>query len=267
MTDLDISLPTGIHATVLHDRDPNGQMAEAVIVWADRITDRCPQCHEPIPRVVETCPALLNGTACAGGQVEDLDQQHGCGCWLSVDWCETTLDEVAAVAATMAADRQAEIVAERDRIRRRLRGELVEAMRRLNEPLDPETPDWDAETIEDRIEEISTSSNEPGVWCEGGQWSAWDWDPGDDPGEVLIEHVEWLTTTQAADRVGRPVATFRREMSRERARGVELRAPQACWIDDRTPVYADVLVDAWRANRPGRGARTDRHTESEETPC
>jgi hypothetical protein len=186
--DLDLDLPDGIHATVLRGRDPNGTMLAVPIVWADRITDRCDQCGEPIAKVVEGCPAVLDAEACAGGQLESTDLQHGCGNWLSVDWREADIDQVTAVAKEMAADRKREIDAEHERIERRLRRDLTAAMARLSEPLDA------GETAEERADEVTTGSEiEPGIYHDADQWLAWDYDPASE-GDTITVTADEVTT-------------------------------------------------------------------------
>lgn len=62
-----------------------------------------------------------------------------------------------------------------------------------------------------------------------------------------------LYTSEAAKMAGITQASFRREASREAARGNDLHAPADLWPDPRTPLWDEVLVRAWLANRPGRG--------------
>lgn len=73
-------LPTGVHARVLRrtTRHTGGPVTVAV-VWADRTSDTCPVCGDPVPQQVD-CPVALSHT----GETESVSQQHGCGDWLPV---------------------------------------------------------------------------------------------------------------------------------------------------------------------------------------
>jgi hypothetical protein len=184
-----LALPAGTHATVLTGRDVvSGLQLAYPVVWADRPYDTCPRCGQPVARVVGQCPVMLNTGAGQGGQIQEYSQQHGCGQWLSVDWSEVpasdrlsdvTEDDVAASARTFATRLAEAITLRRERIRRRLREDLEEALGRLAEPLD------DDETEQDRARDVRTGSEvEPGVYSEGGEWVAWDYDP-DGSGDTI----------------------------------------------------------------------------------
>lgn len=198
-----IDLPEGIHAAMLTGRDVvTGEDLAYPVVWADRAYGTCPRCGQPVARIVEDCPVLLDTGAGQGGQIQELDKQHGCGEWLDVDWqevqaCEAaggiTADDVTAAAGALAAGLAAEITAERDRIRARLRADLRDALRRLAEPLEP------GETPEDRAEDAGTGSEiDPGVCVEDGKWFAWDYDPAGGP-EPIIVHASDLAPEDLRD--------------------------------------------------------------------
>lgn len=192
----ELDLPARIHATVLTGRDvTNGETLTYPVVWADRLYDTCPRCDQPVNRVVNTCPAVLDTGAGTGGQILEWDQQHGCGEWLAVSWqqvrsdaAEPTVEDVKAAADQLAATVAADLATERRRLTKQLRTELQDALTRLAEPL------ADGETAEDRRREIQTGhQGEPGVDYEPtfpgpGQtatWHAWDFDP-DGSGEAIM---------------------------------------------------------------------------------
>jgi hypothetical protein len=96
-----LELPSGTHAMVLTGRDVvTGEQLAYPVVWVDRSYCTCPRCGEPVARVVEECPVLLDTGAGQGGQIEEWSKQHGCGEWLSVDW-----EEVAATGQQADPDR------------------------------------------------------------------------------------------------------------------------------------------------------------------
>jgi len=156
-----VELPAGTHVTVLTGRDivTGGQLANTV-VWADRSYAACPRCRETIPIVVEHCPVLLNVGACSGGAIEARDLQHGCGQWLSVGWAaldnDAAAEDVLAVAEELATRRATDLTAARDHLRARLRAELANVL---------------------AADLVTGSETEPGVYCDGGTWLAWDYDP------------------------------------------------------------------------------------------
>lgn len=212
----DIRLPDGIHATLLTDRDiVTGEMLAYPVVWADRPYSDCPLCGQDIG-VEEACPVALNTGAGQGGQIEEWDKTHGCGYWLSVSWREVTApagrdttdddqedqedeevapgigeDDVLTVARELAADREQQIAAEQKKIRGKLRKELAASIARLGEPL------GDGESLEDRADEVTTGSEtEPGVYCDGGQWLAWAYEPVDsDP--ITVDASDLTTAADA----------------------------------------------------------------------
>ena len=65
-----------------------------------------------------------------------------------------------------------------------------------------------------------------------------------------------MTTAQAAALAGMTPARFRSEMTRERARGRDHRAPRDLWPDARTPLWDEVSVRAWLAARRSHPARS-----------
>lgn len=86
-----IPLPPGTHATILTGRDVvTGQQLAYPVVWADRPYTRCPRCGDAVARTVNECPVLLDVGAGQGGAIEEISQQHGCGEWLHIDWCQVT---------------------------------------------------------------------------------------------------------------------------------------------------------------------------------
>jgi len=179
----EVKLPDGIHATVLTGQDVYMRLPLAYpVVWADRPYQECPRCDQPINRTTETsCPVMLNTGSGQGGQIEEFDQQHRCGEWLPVLWQEVpvagdevTEGELAAAAQELAVRFQGAVEAERAGIRKSLRDDLAEALKRLAEPL------VSGETAEERAEEVRTGSEvEPGVRQEDGVWLAWANDPLD----------------------------------------------------------------------------------------
>lgn len=70
-----------------------------------------------------------------------------------------------------------------------------------------------------------------------------------------------LTTAAAATLAGLTPASFRREMNRARAAGVDCRLPADQWPDQRTPLWDGDQLRPWLASRPGRG-----NWKREETP-
>lgn len=209
-----LDLPRHTHAIVLTGRDVvYGTDLHRVVVWADRIYTNCPRCGERIDREVEECPVQLNAGAGPGGALMDIDQKHGCGLWLSVGYtevkpgpdvqpetcedCESngvnchlhdgpeyddevapgiTADQVYAAAKELS-DRWDHLTkTQQGQIVRDLAQDLRNALDALREPLD------DDETMEDRIEEVSSGSeHEPGVYCDDdGNWQAWEYDPATD---------------------------------------------------------------------------------------
>jgi hypothetical protein len=59
-----------------------------------------------------------------------------------------------------------------------------------------------------------------------------------------------LTTTEAADRAGMTVSTFRGAMTRLRQKGgPDLRAPRDEWVDKRTPTYDEAALSAWLGSK------------------
>jgi hypothetical protein len=187
-----LTLPAGTHAAVLTGRDVvSGEQLAYPVVWADRAYAACPLCGQPVARVVEECPVLLDTGACQGGRIEEWSKQHGCGEWLPVDWdqvpagdpvSDVTEDDVVAAARMLAARLAGAITAERGRIRERLLAELRDVLRRLAEPLE------DGETSEDRAEQVGTASEaSPGVYEEDGEWIAWDYDPAGNSETIAVD--------------------------------------------------------------------------------
>mgnify|MGYP000845345315 FL=1 len=62
----------------------------------------------------------------------------------------------------------------------------------------------------------------------------------------------YLTTSQAAERVGVPKDQFRSAMSKERKNGKEFHAPREAWTDGRTPLWDEAKVVAWAKARKKR---------------
>jgi len=180
-----VKLPPGIHAEILAGRDivTGGHLAYA-IVWADRVGDTCPQCGQPVARVIDRCPVLLDTGAGQGGAIEEWSKQHGCGEWLSVDWftaADTSGAAISLCAEALAVAHAEEIRDGRQKIRRRLERNLREALARLAEPLE------NGETAEDREHEVTTGGEvEPGVFREGSGWLAWDYDPAGDEEGITV---------------------------------------------------------------------------------
>lgn len=195
-----MQLPAGTHATVLAGRDVvTGEDLAYPVVWADRSYGACRRCAQPVAWEVD-CPVVLNVGAGQGGAIEPLSQQHGCGEWLSVDWTEldqgASEADVVAAAGRLAAGLAAEIDTARASVRAGLCRDLEGALARLAEPL------GEGETPEDRAEEVCSGSDTgPGVYCEGGRWVAWDYDPAgiyrpdaDSACDTITVTVEDLTT-------------------------------------------------------------------------
>lgn len=65
-----------------------------------------------------------------------------------------------------------------------------------------------------------------------------------------------LTTKEAALLSGIATASFRGEMTRERARGRDHRAPRDLWPDGRTPLWDESSIRTWLESR----ARSDRES-------
>ncbi len=171
VTGTDLTLPTGTHAETITGVDSDGAHVEYLIVWRDRPFDLCPRCHETVARVIDAPPVLIN-PGYVGGQLDQLDLQHGCGCWLTVHW-EQADNEIEAVeiAARMAVDLQAEIERARRTMLADLRSNLTDALALLADGVDPD--------------DVTTGSEvHPGVYREGGRWLAWDFDP-DGSGDTI----------------------------------------------------------------------------------
>lgn len=65
-----------------------------------------------------------------------------------------------------------------------------------------------------------------------------------------------ITTKEAAELAGLLPASFRGEMTRERARGRDHRAPRDLWPDGRTPLWDESSIHTWLEGR----ARSDRES-------
>lgn len=201
-----LTLPPHIHAEVLTGRDVlSGEHLAYPVIWADRITDTCDRCHEPIPRE-EPCPVLLDSGAGQGGLIEEISQQHVCGEWLSVDWREVKVDldapeavaRIEAAAWELAAERTAEIETATGRLRRSLERDLARALKHLGEPLDGDTPD-------DRLYDVTTGSEtEPGVYLDETdfQWVAWDYEPNGGEGDAIRVTADTVSYAQAGSMLG-----------------------------------------------------------------
>lgn len=196
-----LSLPPHIHAEILTGHDVvSGEQLAYPVIWADRITDTCGRCHEPIPRE-EPCPVLLDSGAGQGGLIEEISQQHVCGEWLSVDWREVKVDldapdavaRIEAAAWELATERTAEIETATGRLRRSLERDLARALKHLGEPLDGDTPD-------ERLYDVTTGSEtEPGVYLDetDGEWVAWDYEPDGGEGDVIRVTADTVSYAQA----------------------------------------------------------------------
>lgn len=182
-----LELPAGTHAAVLRDVGNSGPYPPQIVVWTDRPYQACPLCRQPVQPDMSGHPLQLNGWF-----VEPFSQQHGCGQWLDFRWevvagtgdgGQETADDVLRLAEELAGALEESSGHEREQTRRRLRGELGAALERLAEPLE------EGQTPQDRAEEVRTgSASDPGVYCDGGQWLAWDYGPGD--AEDLVEVFE-----------------------------------------------------------------------------
>ena len=62
-----------------------------------------------------------------------------------------------------------------------------------------------------------------------------------------------VNTTEAAEVCGLTPAGFRREMSRQRAKGVDLRTPAGTWAYRDRPEWDEARLQEWVATRPGKG--------------
>jgi hypothetical protein len=182
-----LDLPRGTHAAVLSGRDVvTGERLAYPVVWADRPYDTCPGCGQPVNRVVERCPVVLNPGAAQGGRIEEWDKQHGCGQWLSVAWQrvggrsgETTEQDILDAAGQLADVLAEQVDAAYTRLKARLSADLAEALERLAGPL------RDGETHDERVEQLRTGSQiEPGIDIDQGTWLAWDYHP-DGSGDVV----------------------------------------------------------------------------------
>ncbi len=195
-----LDLPRHTHAAVLTGRDRvTGIDLHYVIVWADRVYDRCPQCRQSINREVTDCPVILDPVA--GGILMDTNQQHGCGLWLTVGYtevrpgpadqgetCDDMVAPAVAVAQVLAAAEELSkrwnpvAAAQRAQIEEDLRLDLRNTLAALAEPL------VDDETLDDRIEDVTSGSEtEPGVYCDDeGNWLAWEYDPSTDGETITI---------------------------------------------------------------------------------
>ena len=223
------TLPPGVHYTTLTDRDAvTGGTLTRGIVWTDRPYDRCPQCHEPCRREIDTCPVNLNGGAYQGGRLEEWSQQHGCGQWLAVLWeevagtgedGEVTDDDINSAAAAAAEWLREAIDGERQRLRQSLTEDLALTLQRLAEPLDED------ETAEDRAEDVRTGHEaSPGVYLDGDRWVAWDYDPdgsGDPVTVTATDVLSWASARLAAARAGQQqvMPTVRAAIRAARAEG------------------------------------------------
>lgn len=58
-----------------------------------------------------------------------------------------------------------------------------------------------------------------------------------------------MTTAQAAALCGMAPSTFRKAMTRARAKGVDLRRPADQWPDQRTPTWDPARLREWLAAR------------------
>jgi hypothetical protein len=154
------AVPTGIHASVLTGRDPFQTLVERIVVWADRLPGPCTRCGEPVGE--HGIPVMLNGKATLGGELEPYDLKHGCGEWIGQTWVEVdSVDAIPAAAAEMARDRQDQLDAATDRIRRQLVTDLRAALGRLADGAEPG--------------DITTGSDgTPGIYHDSDDgWVAW----------------------------------------------------------------------------------------------
>lgn len=208
----DLTLPARIQARALHTITANHTAAAVVALWGPAPL-HCPGCGRDDSRPDDGCPIGLNPSM---GEVQAWASQHSCGCWWGSPWEAVRVvdfwgladpDRTADVemdlldAINVAAAALAEQVNQRDAelaeaCRNRLLADLTEALLRLargEDPLDVSTGD-DAE---------------PGVWCDRGNWEAWDYDPTSNADEwptdtiaVTVEDIddpELAATVERAD--------------------------------------------------------------------
>ncbi|MFE6274087.1 hypothetical protein ACFVQ9_35460 [Streptomyces goshikiensis] len=178
-------MPEHVSGVVLRT-EHNGCVFERVVMWADRPTAECPNCHQPVS-VTPDCPVALDGL-----EWHDLDQQHGCGRWLEVDSVVLPVEGSSPSAARMTAAGAELLAAWHERqtkavlaVEHRLRSDLRTALDGLRTPL------GDGESREEREEQATTGDEvTPGVYRELDGWVAWDHDPrgGDDP--LLVREAE-----------------------------------------------------------------------------
>ena len=177
-----VELPEGIYATVLAD-DLGAPWGPEIVVWGDRWYNTCPTCDEEVTQSMEDdCPVTLKQ-----GDFLGCNQEHRCGDWLSVLWegvgsgLRATGADVLCVARAIEQDRDDRQEADRERVRKQVRTDLANAVRRLAEPLRP------GETKEDREAEVTTGQvRDPegiAVDASTGLLMAWAYLPGisDDP--------------------------------------------------------------------------------------
>jgi hypothetical protein len=184
-------IPPGVHSRLLTGRDPNGCDIARVLLWVDRTYSRCPSCGQSITvDLSDLPPAVLNEGAGAGGAVESVSQQHGCGQWLGVDWrsidvtdpTDEVFDRALLTAEKMHIAWNAELNAERGLVEDRLNRVLKQAKEMLLEPL------ADGETRADRLAPLLRGSEtEPGAYLDGDTVIVWDCDPADPSSTIGVQ--------------------------------------------------------------------------------
>lgn len=190
LDDVGQRIPGDVHVTMLTDRDVvTREMLAYPLLWSDRPYSQCPRCTEPVDTdLTDKPPAILDGGACQGGQVLDIDQKHGCGEWLSVDSesferDDVTADELVAAAVGLSQQRAAAIEMERVRIIDGLRELLADAYARLTDQV------VEGESWEDRVADVCTGSEvEPGVCFENDVLIAWNYHPTDPSEPIIVRH-------------------------------------------------------------------------------
>ena len=178
-----MTMADGIHAEVLSSSlASTGGHAAHLVVWGPALRI-CPECGENEWPADRPCPVTIDSGGF--GDLQMWSHQHGCGEWWSPPWTSRDLSswEPTEDGVREAIEEIAQAVREGDEaevadVEGSLRELLADVLAMLAEGGD--VPDC-----------LQGSELEPGVWRNGDQWEAWDFDPRDPEGAeaiVVTEH-------------------------------------------------------------------------------
>ncbi len=176
----EMTMPDGIQAEVLASdvaMAPPGHVAY-LVAWGPA-TFTCPGCGQRQRPAERPCPVDIDTGAF--GDLRMWSHHHGCGVWWSPPWTSRDLSswEPSEEGVREVVEELAQEVDERDEaaaaeVERDLRQALTDALAELAAGGD--VPDY-----------LQGSEMQPGVWCHGEEWEAWDWDPREpEGGEAIV---------------------------------------------------------------------------------